>query len=272
MDLVESLEFIRVLLCFVFLIYASVSDHRKREVSNIVWIWFAPLGFALTITQFWLFESMSVLQLYAFSVLVTSTLAILLFYAGAFGGADTKGLICLALTLPVYPERLFFKPLFPEASPFSRFFPLLVFFNAVLMAALSVFYVLFRNLIWKVRTGRRLFEGVEHESFMKKFLTLLCGYKTRLDVLEKKKFLYPLEDFEGDKSSVGARRKLLVFPVDEKREEILGRILKFVGGECKESYVWATPGLPMMIFILAGFLAALFFGDLIWNLIVWVFG
>ncbi len=271
MDLVEGLEFIRVLLCFAFLIYASVSDHRKREVSNMVWVWFAPLGFALTITQFWLFESASVLRLYAFSVLATSALAILLFYAGAFGGADAKGLICLALTLPVYPEKLFFKPLFPEASPFSCFFPLMVFFNAVLMAALSVFYVLSRNLVWKIRTGRKLFEGVEHESLVKKFLTLLCSYKTRLDVLEKKKFLYPLEDFEEDES-MGSRRKLLVFPVDEKREEILGRILKFMEGKPRESYVWATPGLPMMIFIFAGFLVSLFLGDLVWNLVVWIFG
>jgi len=271
MEFVECLELARVVLCFIFLVYASVSDYRKREVSNMVWVWFAPIGFALTITQFLFLESTSLLQLYALSVLVTSGFAILLFYAGAFGGADAKGLICLALTLPAYPERLF-QPLFPEASPFSIFFPLLVFFNAVLMAALSVLYVLARNLSWKIRMRRGLFEGVEDEPFTRKILTFLCGYKIRLDRLEEKEFLYPLEDFEENEDSGVLKRKLLVFPRDEKREEILARILRFSSGEKSESYVWATPGLPMMIYIFSGFLVALFLGDLIWAFVVWVLG
>jgi len=271
MEIVEGLELARVLVCVVFLVYASISDYRKREVSNMVWVWFAPLGFALTITQLMFFESTRLLQMYGLSVFVTLCFALLLFYVGAFGGADAKGLICLALTLPVYPERLF-QPFFPEASPFSVLFPLLVFFNAVLIAALSVFYVIARNVSWKLLTGHKLFEGFEEEPAFKKLLTILSGYKIRLDKLEEKKFLYPLEDFEENKDLGVLRRKLLVFPQDEKREEILGRIVKFAGSEKSERYVWATPGLPMMIYIFSGFLVALFFGDLVWMFIVWIFG
>jgi preflagellin peptidase FlaK len=270
MELVEGLEAARVMLCIVFLVYASISDYRKREVSNMVWVWFAPLGAALTITQFLFFESPTFLQLYAFSVIFTSAFAILLFYLGAFGGADAKGLICIALTLPMYPERLF-QPLFPEASPFSMFFPMLVFFNAILMAALSVFYALTRNLLWKLQTKRELFEGFEKEPFIRKFLTILCAYKLPLSKLKEKEFLYPLEDYE-ENSGDDVTRKLLVFPKDEKRDEILERILKFIGKEESKSYVWATPGLPLMIFILLGFLVALIFGDLIWTFLVWVLG
>jgi preflagellin peptidase FlaK len=271
MDYVETLEAVRVLLCFAFLAYASIRDYRKREVSNIVWVWFAPIGTTLTLTQFILFEAGSFLQLYAFSVFITSVFAILLFYTGAFGGADAKGLICIALTLPVYPEKLF-QPLFPEASPFSTFFPVMIFFNAVLMAALSVFYAIFRNLWWKLRTKCDLFEGFERETFTRKLLVVLCGYKISLNKLKDKKFLYPLEDVEEDKMSGCLKRKLLVFPKDEKREEILGRILKFTGEAREKSYIWATPGLPLMIFILLGFLTGLFVGDLIWTFLVRILG
>jgi prepilin signal peptidase PulO-like enzyme (type II secretory pathway) len=31
--------------------------------------------------------------------------------------------------------------------------------------------------------------------------------------------------------------------------------------------VWATPGLPMLIFILAGLIATLLFGDIVWTCI-----
>jgi preflagellin peptidase FlaK len=237
----------------------------------MVWVWFAPIGSVITLLQFILFEAENFLRLYASSVFITFIFAILLFYAGAFGGADAKGLISISLVLPLYPERLF-QPWLLEVSPFSMFFPLLIFFNAVLLAALSVFYALARNIWWKLRTRRNLFEGFEEETFTRKLLTVLCGYKLPLNKLEDKKFLYPLEDFEEDKTSGYLKRKLLVFPKDEKREEILSRILRFTSEGHDKSYVWATPGLPMMIFIFFGFLAGLFIGDLIWIFLVWILG
>jgi len=61
-----------------------------------------------------------------------------------------------------------------------------------------------------------------------------------------------------------SRRRLLVFPKDEEREAIVERILKAASEEKLEKEVWATPGLPMLIFITAGLIVALTFGDIIW--------
>ena len=250
----------RTILCLSFLIYASWSDYKTREVSNKVWIILGPLTLALTTFQFFVFDP-ELLITYVLSFAVTSALALAIFYAGGFGGADAKALMCIALALPVYPN--YFLPQPPGL--FSPLFPLTIFTNSVLLGALSVFYAFFRNLLWTARNSVSLFEGLETESFGRKIMALFSGYKIKVSKLEKG-HMYPLEDVyvndEGER-----KRKLLVFPKDEEREEIVARILENVKEERVDGGVWATPGLPLLIFITAGLIIALAYGDIVWILL-----
>lgn len=257
----EILDSARVLLCLFFMIFASWSDFKKREVSNRVWAILAPSAFALTTIQFFIFAP-ELLQIYALSFVITAALSITLFYAGAYGGADAKALMCLSLALPSYPTS------FPQ--PYSGFvsplFPITVFCNAVLMAALSVFYAVARNYLWKHKTGKRLFEGFEQESGWRKILVFLCGYKVNVNQLEKKEHLYPLEDINE------SERKLLVVPKYEDRSEVVGRIQK-AGREGKlQDGIWATPGLPLLVFVTIGLIFTLVYGDIVWSVLYSVLG
>ena len=250
----------RIILCLSFLIYASWSDYKTREVSNKVWVILGPLALALTAFQF-LIYCPQLLFSYLLSFVITSALAIAIFYAGGFGGADAKALMCIALALPVYPEYLLPQP----AGLFSPLFPLTIFTNSVLLGALSVFYALFRNLLWKVRNKGGIFEGLETESFGRKILALFSGYKVKISKLERG-HMYPLEDVDvNDKGEI--KRKLLVFPKDEEREEIVARILENVKEESLDGGVWVTPGLPLLIFVTAGLIIALAYGDIVWILL-----
>ncbi len=253
----EILDGARVLLCLAFLVYASWSDYKTREASNMVWAILAPLALALTTSQFLMFNS-ELLYTYVLSFAITSALAIALFYAGAFGGADAKALMCISLALPVYPEHLLQQPWFV-----SPLFPITVFTNGVLLAAISVVYALFRNLLWRSRNEKGLFEGLEKESIGRKILTLLCGYKVKISRLERVAHLYPLEDVNPTETEENSR-KLLVFPKDEEREDIVQRLLKASDEGKLKNEVWATPGLPMLIFITAGLIVALAYGDIVW--------
>jgi preflagellin peptidase FlaK len=250
----------RIVLCLSFLIYASWSDYKTREVSNKVWIILGPLALGLTGFQFLMYSSepFQLITTYVLAFAVTSGLAIAVFYAGGFGGADAKALMCIALALPIYPSHLLLQP----AGFVSPLFPLTIFTNSVLLGALSVFYALFRNLLWKIRNKRGLFEGLEDASLGRKILALVSGYKMKMAKLEKG-HMYPLEDFyennEGKK-----KRKLLVFPKYEEREEIVSRIMKNMK---KGEAVWTTPGLPLLIFITTGLIVALAYGDIIWLLL-----
>jgi len=255
----ELLSAVRVLLSLGFMIYASWSDFRKREVSNWVWLILAPPALVLTLIQFIIFAP-DFLQVYVLSFVVTSALSITIFYAGAFGGADAKALMCLSLALPFYPNDLV-EP-YSGVSPLSQmFFPITIFSNAVLLAALSVVYIAIRNYLWKAKTGNKLFEGFENESKWRKILVLLCGYKVDTGQLEKKEHLYPLEDFDEN------QRRLLVVPRDESRADIVARIQKGRREGRLPNGVWATPGLPLIIFITVGLVVALLYGDFVWAIV-----
>src|SRR4030066_2233184 len=93
-----------------FLLYASWSDYKTREVSNRVWAIYAPIALSLSLAGLLLFEP-SQLPFYGLSFGVTAGLALILFYAGGFGGADSKALMCIALALPFAPIALF-TPIF----------------------------------------------------------------------------------------------------------------------------------------------------------------
>jgi preflagellin peptidase FlaK len=259
----QILDGARILLCLSFLIYASWSDCKTREVSNKVWVILGPLALALTAFQFLVYSSQpfQFLLSYVLCFTITSGLAIAIFYAGGFGGADAKALMCIALALPVYPSHLL-----PQPPGFvSPLFPITIFTNSVLLGALSVFYALFRNLLWKVRNRGGVFEGLETESVGRKILALFSGYKVKISKLEKG-HMYPLEDVDvNDEGEI--KRKLIVFPKDEEREEIVARILENVKKERLDGGVWATPGLPFLIFITAGLIIALAYGDIVWILL-----
>jgi preflagellin peptidase FlaK len=214
-----------------------------------------------------LFEP-SQLPFYGLSFGVTVGLALLLFYVGGFGGADSKAFMCIALALPFAPLALF-TPLIVEAiSPTSQIiFPITIFGNAVLFAAASCIYMILRNLVWHKKMKTKMFQGtLQSESIPKKLIVLITGYKMSISKVKEKWHIFPLEDIEVD--MVNLKRKLIVVPHDDEgREEIVERLSKAVEDGKISVYVWATPGLPMLIFVTLGLVVALFVGDFVWLLV-----
>jgi len=258
----------KIALSLAVLFYASWSDYKTREVSDSVWILFAPPAFALTFAELLLKGDFSMLSYYGLCFALTSAFAIILFYAGGFGGADAKALMCLALALPFYPSELL-KPLMGEASPIMNlFFPVTVFSNSVILAALTAIYLLLHNLFWRLKSDSPLFEGEQQkESVGKKILVLLTGYKVNFKKLKEKWHIYPLEDVEKVGEEGKVKRKLLTLPKDDEREAIIKRLEKaFEAGKIRGK-LWATPGLPMLIFMTAGLVLALVYGDVVWALV-----
>jgi archaeal preflagellin peptidase FlaK len=199
---------------------------------------------------------------------VTIIFAFLLFYTGVFGGADAKALMCIAIALPFAPIGLI-NPVFQNGiSPLSQvLFPLTIFINSVLFSALSGVYLLIRNLVWHKKTGTKMFGGtLTGESVGKKFLVMITGYKVSIATLKAKWHVYPLEDLEEAEADA-VKRKLLVVPKDEGRDQIVERLSKAVDAKKIDPHVWATPGLPMLIFVTLGLLVAVFFGDVVWMLV-----
>jgi len=143
----------------------------------------------------------------------------------------------------------------------------------VLVATLSSLYLLLRNLAKRAITGQTLFEGtLSDESVGKKILVLVTGQKFSLDALKAKWHIYPMEDIEDADTESQLKRKLVIVPKDEGRDEILARLSKAIQAGRIDSKVWATPGLPMLIFVTVGLILALVLGDIIWLLVARILG
>ena len=262
----------RVAVTAVFLIYASWSDYKTREVSNRIWAIYAPIAVVLSLAELLLYDP-SKLTLFGISVGLTVGLAFLLFYSGGFGGADSKALMCIALALPFAPQTLFMPILTGAISPISQFiFPLTIFSNAVLFAAASGIYMILRNLVWHKKNGTKMFAGtLASESIGKKLIILITGYKVTVAKLKEKWHVFPMEDLgEDDENTL--KRKLVVIPREEGRDKIVERLSNAVAAGKIDAYVWATPGLPMLIFVTLGLIVALLFGDVVWLLVRFVLG
>jgi preflagellin peptidase FlaK len=253
------------------LFYASWSDYKTREVSNRVWVIYAPIALTLSLSELLMFEP-SLLPFFGLSFGITAAIAFMLFYVGGFGGADSKALMCIALALPFAPLTLF-TPLLAEAvSPTSQIiFPITIFGNAVLFAAASGLYMILKNIVWHRKAKSQMFPGtLASESIGKKFLVLITGYKMSVSKVKAKWHIFPMEDVNDQSGDL--RRNLVIVPRDEGREKIIERLSKASEAGKINSYVWATPGLPMLIFITLGLVVAIVFGDFVWLLVKLVLG
>jgi len=252
------LYFFRVSVCLFFLAVASFFDFKSREVPDWVWLLFAPIGLALTLSLLALNGwHMNMVVSWIIVLVVVSGLSIALFYLGFFGGADAKALICLAIAMPdkpSLPTKLALKsPIWWLHMPL----PISAFNNSVLMASLLTLAFITKNIADLIR-GEEIFKGLEDESFPKKILAFITGYRVNVEKLRSKRHHYLLiEDFNKcSDGSIKRRLKLLnlINSHENKREEALDGV---------HGKVWVTPGLPFLAFITVGFAIAVFIGDII---------
>jgi len=253
------LDFLSVIICLTFLVYGSWSDLKTREVSNGVWIVSLPIVTVLTVIR--IYFTLGQIIPYAISALISIALPFLIFEIGFFGGADAKAMITLGIAIPLFPST--FHPLLGYFHPF---FPLTVLMNSFLLSLLSVAYAVVRNALWKLQTGRSLFDGFEQESVLRKLIVLLTGYKVGFSELERKTYLIPIEDAVEEGEAI--RRGFRVFVgADEDRNVVLDRLKRYVSRDLVSGQVWVTPGLPMMVFITLAFVTTLVIGDLLFHVV-----
>ena len=253
MMLLELLDVASILVTFVFFSLGSYFDLKSREVSDRVWLAYAPCGVALTISR--LIFAESALFLVAASVILTIIVSFGLFYLGLFGGADAKAIICLGLTIPIAPST--YQPLIGYAYPF---FPIIVTITSYLCSTSVVAWLGIRNVNRYFHQGEQMFAGLHEESRWRKVLACLTGFPVELAKLRSTFYLYPMEEVVQANSVVHRSFRLFVRAEEDRDQEIsrLENQLRQIGyaGE-----IWVTPGLPQLLFILLALIITLIFGD-----------
>jgi preflagellin peptidase FlaK len=257
----SSIDLAALIASLGVLVGASISDWKSREVSNKFWLAYGPIAAALFIAR------MIVAPDTAFILLVSSVativVAFLLFQFGAMGGADSKALMCIALALPVAPA--FLSPIWQAPLIFYPF-PIAVLVNSFLLSISMIFILLGKNLLSRSSQGKRLFQGFEKESVLRKALVLLTSYKTSFNILQSSSYLIPAEHV-AVVDSRPVRQLHLVSSVGEERNKLVAGLEGYKDQGLFSDGVWVTPGLPHLVFMTASLIVTVAVGDLL----MWLF-
>ncbi len=259
-NLYEWLDPLRIIINLTFLSYASWHDYKSREVSNMVWVFYAPLGLTLTLLHIFLTNNLSLLIVLALSFSIFAGITIPLFYLGFFGGADVKAFLCLSLAMPFAPTSSF-----PYLGVVSPLYGMSIFGNSVIVSALTAVAMLLYNLFLYAKTGTKLFEGLDNESTIKKLVAMFTGYKVTVSEFKNKPHIAPMEEPTKGENGKIIRTLRLFIRTDIDREELVDQIENLLGEQQK---IWVTPYLPFIVFITIGFVLTLLVGDIIFGLIM----
>jgi preflagellin peptidase FlaK len=255
MSVISILDIAAVLVSLVFLSVGSISDFKSREVDDKVWVAYAPIGGALTVGR--LIADPSILLIMGVSAGLAVLVAIGLFYCGLTGGADAKAIMCLGISLPTPPTV--WQPLIGFVHPF---FPIVVVMMGFICSGLTVAWFGARNFRTYITKGRGMFDGLEHESRMRKAFAFFTAYPTQFSTLKSKFYLYPVEEVVRSYGNGAAYIRFKFFlDAETDRDQLISSFTDGISQIGFRGLVWVTPGLPMLIFILIGLAVALVIGD-----------
>ncbi|MCQ1534530.1 peptidase A24 [Methanosarcina sp. KYL-1] len=249
------IEILKILFAMPFLLYSCYSDLKARRVSNRVWKYMLASGSVFILYELFT-GGLPYLKALLFSGVVVFVSVYILFQLGAFGGGDAKGLIVLSLIFPLYPVFRLGEEFYPLLGlPPIGLFTFTVFGNALLLTVLVPLGMFCYNLL--------------HFSpeMLKKPLYMFIGYRTEVSSLKYKEHLGLMEKFELTEEGTIKRsfaRTGLDFNANLKPELEEYAKKGLIGKE-----VWVTPGLPFMLSITAGFVAAVVFGDLLFYMVMY---
>jgi preflagellin peptidase FlaK len=263
LDVLTILQFLAIAVTLFFFSVGSILDLRSREVDDRVWLAYGPIGLVLTIVTLFVEPSRTIFTVV--SAVIAFVFALGLFYFGLFGGADAKGVMCLGLTIPLVPSG--FPGILGYAHPF---FPIAVLVTGFMCSVLAAVWLGVENLFTCSKLGSGMFRGLEHESKWRKALAMISGYRTEMSRLRTTFYLYPMEEIvEGPD---GARRSFKLFvDAESDRDKMVSEFSNAYSKLNLHGQVWVTPGLPMLVFITAGLVLTLIFGDILFSAIFFLF-
>ena len=127
--------------------------------------------------------------------------------------------------------------------------------KVIIIAGVGFFTI---NLIDLYKSGN-LFNDMKPLPFHKRLLVLFSARRIALSDLKKKHFWFPLEK-PGDDNS---QTVLSLLPEFEERDKV---IMQLSRAFAETRLTWATPGIPLLTYMLFGLIIALCLGDGFWML------
>ncbi|MCS7094397.1 MAG: prepilin peptidase [Thaumarchaeota archaeon] len=234
----NPLELVNAAIASLMLAVASYMDLKRREVDDWVWMLLSSLTLPLTLYLCLLRWDTQYPLIVAASVALSSLLALIFYKFEFYGGADAKAVISLALALPAsfYGNR------------FHPFYPITTLLNGLLVSLSVPVSLLTYNLVVRpVLRGEPVFAGLEGLPLHKRIGALFLG--TRVDW--PKTFWAKILLKNGERLSLSP-------PLENYFPNPLSGT---------PERTWATPGIPLIIFIALGHALNVLYGDLLFPVV-----
>lgn len=237
---VDPLTTFNLVFSTAMLSVASLMDLLRREVEDWVWLLMASVCGPVTLFRVLLALDSAYPVLVALSVAISSSVAYLFYRLELYGGADAKAVMALSLA---YPVNLHGGALHPIA-------PVSVLLNALIISLVVPLGLLLLNAFRLLVRGEDILSDLSRAPLHVRVAALFLGTRIRYP----KRFWAPMLRVEED----GSVRISLSPPFHSYFSDLRGG---------KEKEVWATPGIPLVVFITAGLLSYLAAGDFLYLLV-----
>ncbi|MEM2141028.1 A24 family peptidase C-terminal domain-containing protein [Nitrososphaera sp.] len=226
-------ELVRICAALGMFGVAAALDMLSRQVDDRLWMAFGAIAVAF---YFFDFQQLDIIAV-ALSVGLASAASFILYRTGLFGGADALALAVFSAILPTYSGSLVVTG---QQSMIHSLSPLMLLSNAVILSLARLAVNVVKNVRYRALHPAALFAGMEGETAARKALAVMLGHRS-----DGSGFGFLMETREN-----GARR----FDFSLKHAED-------TPFESRKG-VWVMPGIPFLVYMLAGLVAMIFAGDL----------
>ncbi|WP_173645071.1 A24 family peptidase C-terminal domain-containing protein [Saccharolobus solfataricus] len=218
------------------LIHTSILDLKYREVDPKIWIYYSPLCLFIIFSFHNLF-----LPIYLYSFIITNLLFLILYKLSLLGGADLFLNVILSLAnasvISLVPSRFLVIGLEPLV---------IVLYSSIIILIFSLI-----NFVKQYKYVRNL-------PFSKKILLALSAKRIKIRDFINSKFLFPLTEVKED-GSIMLRDYFSVEEDDKYWRELYSKLVN-EGKISADTYIWVAWGIPVIPFMLAGYIMSLIIG------------
>ena len=211
------------------LVYASYRDLKLRDIPELTWVPATLLAIVLNVA----YGEYSDVLFLVFS-LMPAVLLLIMSLLGMIGGADFLAILLIGLAHP----KFILIPISLLTLIYSLIIPLLLIIYYVIYNSVK-----FRDVLEKIKcvTGRKVY-------------LVLFGKPVKISDFMNMKFTYLLTIPNNDGFICRAS-----FSLEEEEEKVKELVAKYVNKKILSlnDYVWVTPALPHVLFILVGYVLAL---------------
>ncbi len=263
----QTMLYIQMSVVIVCLLFGSIMDLIKREVSNIPWIIMTVTGIITSIVLIvFAADKGKVGTMFGVNIGVGIVMGLLLYYTGVMGGADAKAVMALSFNTPVY----FFNFAFLLAPIYNWVPPIFnTFFNWLL--AMVIFYplpLLFYNIYYKLK-GNVLFEKSDG-NFASKILMLISGYLIPVEKAKDRHDIVYSEEYDEDTEKWEIKHFMQVVEVEEE-EEFKKEVEEDIEKTGRKK-IWVKVLPPGIVFLLIGYVVNILLGNIFFLIFYYTLG